>query len=151
MGAIQKALEAFGQSTVSMIQSNIAAAGENASGQTSRDIRWSMPSENQVVVSGPPYVWVLETGRRPGGMPPVTPNMTSWILAKGLSIDKSLQSVGFAISKSIAEKGTKLFQEGGRKDVLTPALDTIRIDQLMTEIADISLDLFVGNIDKNIN
>lgn len=151
MGAIQQALEAFGQSTVSMIQQNMSAAGQDASGQTSREIKWMMPNDEQVIVSGPSYVFVLEKGRGPGGMPPVTPNMTNWIVSKGLSIDKSVESVGFAISNAIAEKGTKLFQQGGRTDIITPALEDSRIDKLVDQIADISLDLFVGNIEENIS
>jgi len=151
VGAIQQALEAFGQDTVELIQENMAAAGENASGETSREIKWMMPTDNQVIVSGPSYVFVLEKGRRPGKMPPVTPNITDWIRSKGLSIEKSVESVGFAISKKIAEEGTKLFQQGGRTDILTPALSDERIDKLLNQIADISLDLFVGNIEENIS
>lgn len=151
MGAIQKALEAFGQNTVSIIQGNMSAAGQDASGDTSREIKFIMPSDNQVIVSGPSYVYVLETGRRPGKMPPVTPNMTNWIVSKGLSIDKTVESVGFAISKTIAEKGTKLFQQGGRTDIITPAISDERVDKLVNKLADISLNLFVGNIEENIS
>jgi hypothetical protein len=149
MGVIQKALEAFGQETVNIIQQNMAAAGQDASGETSREIKWIMPNDKQVIVSGPSYVYVLEKGRRPGKMPPVS-NIEAWVRSKSLSIDKSVESVAFGISKKIAEEGTKLFQEGGRTDIITPAISDDRVDGLMNQIADISLNLFVGNIEKNI-
>lgn len=149
MGAIQDALKLFGISSVEMIQQNISTAGKDASGETSRDITSVMPKETQVVVSGPSYVFVLEKGRRPGGMPPVR-NIARWVQAKSIAFDKEAESIGFAISKKIAEKGTKLFQDGGRTDIITPVISDERIDKLVKQIADISLNLMVDKIDETL-
>ena len=134
MGAIQDALKKFGDDTVTIIQDNMSRTGTNASGQTSREIK-STATDDSVTVDGPAWVFVVETGRGPGGMPPVG-NLASWISAKPV-ISNNANSLAWAISKTISEKGTKLFREGGRDDIITPAISDERVDNLNKEIADI--------------
>ena len=150
MQAIEETLRKFGIESVEIIQQNIAEAGQNASGQTSREIKWETPKPNRLVVDGPPYVYVLETGRRPGRMPPIKP-ILDWIATGKPNITNKIESAAWAISKTIAAKGTKLFQQGGRRDIITPALSEDRFDQLTNDIADISFKLVVNKIDEGLN
>ncbi len=130
MGVIQNILDRFGNQTVQIIQGNLSSTGTDATGQTSRSLQ-SEPGPNKVKVTGKPFIYVVETGRGPGGFPPLS-SMEEWIAVGKVSLDVS----PFALGKVIAEKGTKLFREGGREDIITPAVDDTRIDKLTTEIAD---------------
>lgn len=145
MGAIQDLLNEFGNETVRIIQSNMAAAGQNASGQTSAQIT-SQGSDNKVVVSGPSYVFTLETGRGPGKQPPPG-TIPAWIDSKRISLVTPIQNAAFAISRSIGEKGTKLFQEGGRDDIITPAVSDERLNKLSSQVADIEFSKILTVID----
>lgn len=137
MGAIQDIFKKWGNDTVGIIQGNMARTGTNASGETSREIK-SSNSDTRVTVDGPAWVFVVETGRGPGGMPP-TGKLASWIDAKPVITD-NVQNASFAMSKVIAERGTKLFREGGRDDIITPAISDERVDQLTSDIADAILN-----------
>lgn len=130
MGVIQNILDRFGNQTVQIIQGNLSSTGTDATGQTSRSLQ-SEPGPNKVKVTGKPFIFVVETGRRPGGFPPLD-KIQEWINVGKVSLDVS----AFSIAKTIAETGSKLFREGGREDIITPAIDDTRVDELTTEIAD---------------
>lgn len=123
----------------------MASAGQNATGQTSSEIR-SESSEDRVTVSGPSHVFTLETGRGPGKRPPIGV-IPKWIVAKTVSITGTIQSASFAISKTIGDKGTRLFQMGGRDDIITPAVSDERIDKLSSDIADAQFNKVLNVID----
>lgn len=148
MGAIQDALDKYGNDTVNIIQSNLSSTGTNASGQTSQSLK-SESTPNSVTVSGKAFIFVVETGRKPGRMPPVGP-IKKWLESGKVSFSGKIDSVAFAISKVIAEKGTVLFRQGGRKDIITPALDDKRLDKLTDTIADISFDKTIKVIEDGI-
>lgn len=149
MNSIEEVLQRFGMSSVDLIRTNMTNADQNATGQTSRAIQWHSPEPNKLIVDGPQFVYVLETGRRPGKRPPISP-IIEWLKAKSVSIEGTIESTAWAISTFIANKGTTLFQKGGRKDIITPALDDKRFDDLQSEIADIALNLTVKKIDDAI-
>lgn len=64
----------------------------------------------------------VQTGRRP--TPDKKPsrdmidNITRWVNARGLDIEAV-----WAIATNIQKKGTKLWQSGGREDIVDPAID----------------------------
>lgn len=149
MGAIKDILDEFGRETVRIIQTNMASAGQNASGQTSSEINYEATDE-RVTVSGPSHVFVLETGRGPGKQPPIGV-IPQWINDKRLSLTGPVENAAFAISRIIGEKGTKLFQMGGRKDIITPAVDDSRIDTLSRDVADVEFDKVLKVIDVATN
>ena len=156
MQAIEETLRKFGVDSVALLQQNIASSGQNASGRTSRDIKWQTPLPNKLVVDGPPYVYVLETGRGPNKnqAPGAISGFVGWAgktFMKDWTVNKPVDYNPFAISAVIAKHGTKLFRQGGRKDIITPVLAEDRFDKLTKEIADISLKLVVNKIDTGIN
>lgn len=148
MGAIQDALKKYGDDTVTIIRGNMSSTGTNASGETSQSLR-SEQTGNKVEVSGKAFIYVVETGRGPGGFPPVS-NLVKWIQSKGVSIDGRIESAAFAMAKTIAEKGSRLWRTGGRDDIITPALSDQRLDALTSEIADIELGKTVIAIEDGI-
>lgn len=73
------------------------------------------------------YAYWVEYGRKAGGMPPVK-LIKEWVRKKHLSSDeKEIDSMAFAIAKSIAANGTKA------KPFLTPSYEEnkARIDEIM--------------------
>lgn len=151
MGAIQQTLERFGKESVDLIRFNMNNAGQSATGQTALSIESNTPKETKVIVDAPAYIYVLETGRKPGKMPPVS-KIESWIEARGVSFEKTVNSSAWAISVTIAKEGTKLFRQGGRRDIITPVVnDEQRYNLLVKEIADISFKLVVQRIDDTLN
>lgn len=148
MGAIQDILDKFGKETVQIIQDNLASTGTNATGRTSQSLR-SVSTKDSVVVSGKAFIYVVETGRRPGRRPPVSAIM-EWLQTGKVSITGTIESAANAISFTIGKFGSKLFREGGREDIITPAISDKRVDQLTKDIADAALDKTVVVIDNAI-
>lgn len=117
-------LNPIGQAKVTQIQQNLASSGENATGQTSRSVRFIVTQEQTITrfqLLGRPYFMTVETGRKP--TPDKKPsrdmikNITEWVKARGLP------SIVWAIATSIQKKGTALFRAGGRRDIVTPVLE----------------------------
>ena len=124
----------FGNETVKIIQDNLASTGTNASGETSQSLRSDMLNDNRVQVSGKEFIYVVETGRKAGKRPPIE-GIMKWLQTGKVSITGSIESAAYAISKKIGEEGSKLFREGGRTDIRTPAIDDQRVDELINQIA----------------
>jgi len=82
--------------------------GMRASGKSAQSLRVEVKGFNGKL-TGTGY-WVFqEEGRRPGNMPPVA-DIERWIKAKGLTLNP------YAVAKSIANKGTLVYQ-GKRKGI----------------------------------
>ena len=155
MSTITELLEKFGIDSVELIRGNIARAGQNATGKTAAAIQWMTPSPKRLVVDGPKFVYVLETGRGPNKnqSPDSIQKFVGWAgstFIKDWATDKPVEYNPYSIAHVIAKNGTKLFQQGGRKDIITPALDESRIDKLTAQIADIGLTLTLNKIDEAI-
>lgn len=148
MGLIQDKLDEFADETISIIQGNMSSTGTNASGDTSKSLKRESGKES-VKVTGKAFIFVVETGRKPGKMPPVN-ELVKWLESGKASFTGKIESVAWAISKTIAKHGSSLFRKGGREDIITPALDDKRIDQLTSDIADIELGKTVKVIEDGI-
>lgn len=146
MNSISDILNKFGIETVGIIRSNLASTRTNATGETSESLRSDMPSENRVIVSGKPFLAVVETGRRPGKQPPVG-NIIKWLESGKFSFEGKIESVAYAISRKIGQEGSRLYRQGGRDDIIQPAISDARITALTNDIADASLNLVVTTID----
>lgn len=115
-----KILSGFGQSAVGKIQQNLATTGTNASGKTSRSLRFEVINQGTTAtlrIIGRPYFGTVETGRK------ATPqfdkpsanfvaSIREWLSAKGGN-----QGAAYVIARSIHQKGTKLWREGGRTNI----------------------------------
>ena len=119
-------LNTTGQSVVQQIQSNLAATGTNATGKTSRSLRFEVTTNGNIArlrILGRPYFMTVETGRK------ATPEYTKpsldfvqqireWLQAKGGNM-----GAAYAIARSIHKHGTKLWQKGGRKDITSNVIN----------------------------
>jgi len=134
MGSIQQILNSFGNETVQIIKGNLASTGTDATRETSNSLL-SNSTQDSVKVTGKPFIFVVETGRRPGKRPPIGP-IEKWLSSGKVNVEGNIRSAAFAISKVIGREGTKLFQRGGREDIITPAISDSRVDKLSSDIAD---------------
>jgi hypothetical protein len=109
----------------------------------------------ELQITAKKFFRVVETGRGPtkSGASKSTPSLVDaikeWLKAKG----ESDVGMAYAISKRIHKKGTKLYQQGGRKDVFSNVLNERAIDKLgrnlQDAIAEYYLQDFIKNLEKN--
>ena len=152
MGAIQDVLRKFGDETVTIIQSNLASTGTNASGATSKSVV-STQKDNRVTVTGRPFFDAVETGRGPTrnntpSNPTLQQQILAWIQTGKPGITENIEGASYAIAKFIHKNGTKLFRDGGRDDIFTPAISEQRIDKLVGEVAEVTQDNTVNELNK---
>ncbi|MDA1120857.1 MAG: hypothetical protein O2887_10285 [Bacteroidetes bacterium] len=148
MGLIQDALNKFGDDTVRLIQGNLSSTNTNASGQTSNSLKSEVTGE-RLTVTGKPFIYVVETGRKAGKMPPVSV-IREWLESGKVSFTGKIESVAWAIAKTIAKSGSSLFRKGGRDDIITPAVSESRIDELTKVIADIEFEKTIVAVETGI-
>lgn len=152
MAAIQDILKKFGEDTVSIIRTNLAATDTNAGGETSKSLE-SVQADNRVTVSGRPFIYAVETGRGPTrrgnqGGPTLQKQILDWIKTGKPGISENIEGASWAISKFIHKNGTKLFREGGRKDIITPAISNERVDALVEDLAEVEFKYVGEQIDN---
>lgn len=127
----------------SEIIKNTMSSKQVASGETIRSIQIE-ESGSVFKLTGRSYFSTLETGRKAGKTPKnIVQIIREWVLNKGISVDpipyrrqssdkwqpkytpqeRGLISISGAIAYKIRTEGTKLHQEGGRKDIFTEPVD----------------------------
>lgn len=128
-----------GTTIVDQIKQNLASTGTNATGRTSASLRFEVIDnhDKQILrVIGKPYFTVVETGRK------ATPQYTNpskqfvddiiqWVKARGIE-----EKAAYGIAKSIHAKGTKLFQSGGRTDIVSSVINQTLVDSISKSILD---------------
>lgn len=138
------------------IAENINAKGLKASGKTERSMRIERDAFGMQLI-GRPYFQSLEVGR-PAGRVPRNFNgiIRQWIIDKGLRIrtipykrlpserwqpkysveERSLRIMAGAIAHTIATRGTRLYRQGGRKDIYTPVI-AVEVEELKKKFVNI--------------
>lgn len=128
------------------IAQNIIHNGQEATGKTIESLDVKMDGAYHGTLVGRKFFSALETGRgQTMTLTPSTPTLQEriyeWLLAKGITADdgKSDLSLSWAIAKKIHKQGTKLFRDGGRKDVYSN-----EIPQTVTSIQNRVLEYFAA-------
>jgi len=146
-----------GQSTIDKIRQNMSSTGTDASGESSRSLKYEVTetgTKANLKITAKPFFMVVETGRKP------TPQFTkpseefvdrikSWLTARGKD-----QGPAYAIAKSIHKSGTKLWQQGGRTDIVSNVINQNRIEELSRELLQSFAKFYlvsVANTFKNAN
>lgn len=121
-----------GDSIVKEIQQNLASTGTNATSKTSRSLRYEVRKDNNKYIFqiiGRPFFLTVETGRKatPDKKPSkgMVDNIKEWLRAKGKP-----QGLAWAVAMSIQKHGTKLHQQGGRKDIVSNVINESRINKI---------------------
>ena len=140
-------LQPFGNSVVSQIQQNLSATGTDATGQTSRSLKYTVTQEgtNTIFqVTGRPYFMTVETGRRP--TPTYKPSrnfvasIQAWMTARGM------QGPAYAIAQAIHKKGTALYRSGGRTDIVSNVINQSLYDQIANAVLKKFVNQYVTTI-----
>lgn len=140
-------LSRYGDSIVNRIKQNLAATGTNATGKTSNSVTFfveTSPTKQALKILGRPYFFSVETGRK------ATPQYTQpskefvasiqeWMNAKGIP------GQAYGIAKSIHQKGTKLFQSGGRTDVVSNVVNQGLVDEISQSVLERYATEFLKN------
>jgi hypothetical protein len=116
----------------------------------------AVAGDDFIEIYGSKYIFALEFGRKPtssgasAGTPTLFDAIKEWATAKGIIADESKDSMSivWAITKSIHEKGTLLFQSGVPSGVLSKVIDTINLDQLLFDFAAYKMDQVVDDVQK---
>lgn len=154
MTTVSQILEKFGQDSVTLLRSNMAKAGQNATGETSSNIQSNMVSDTRVQVSAPDYIYVLETGRKPRESSQESNfnnKLEKWVQARNISFGGTLEQTVRSLQYLINKRGTKLWRQGGRKDIITPILDNKRFIKLTQDILNAEFQRTANTIENTIN
>lgn len=119
------------QRTVEKLQDNIKNKSAtsygpmNNTGEAAQSIKYRWVSDDHIqVVSSMPgrsfnYIMTLETGRGPGGFPPVK-NILDWIQQRGINPEGITQkSLAFLIARRISREGSLLYRQGGNSGIIS--------------------------------
>jgi hypothetical protein len=88
--------------------------------------------ENRLIIGSTwAYITVLEDGRKPGKFAPPQV-IEKWIDDKPLGTDISRKSLAYLINRSISEKGSLLYRQGGKSGVLSDTLNRDFVHQHLT-------------------
>ena len=97
----------------------------NNTGEAAASLRWKIEDGNLVIYSTMPgfnYIMTLETGRKPGRMPPVEP-IQRWMQQRGINPrDISQESLAFLIARRQHREGSKVYREYTAKGKTTGIL-----------------------------
>jgi len=140
-------LSKYGNSTVAQIQSNLSATGTNATGKTSRSVHFEVKNEGfkqTLRILAKPYFMVVETGRKP--TPQYTKPSKAFVASiKEWADTKGLGKFAYGIALSIHQKGTKLFRDGGRQDIVSGVVNDQLTDQISKDILARFADHYLKN------
>jgi hypothetical protein len=100
--------------------------------------------DNVLIIWGSPFISVLWKGRRPTtsgakkGNPTLQQIIRKWIDEKGIVPynEISRDSLAFLITRSIHQKGTLLYQQGGKENPFNKVLTDESINNLLSLLTD---------------
>jgi post-segregation antitoxin (ccd killing protein) len=131
------------------IRANMGAAGMNVSNETANSLSFEIKTEGTkttFLLYGRPYFMTVQTGRKPtpGKKPSreMIDNITRWV--EGRNMDSEAV---WAIATKIQEKGTKLWQQGGRKDIVDPAIEDF-VDEVGHRLTDQQAELLTAKVQQ---
>ena len=134
-GEIEKALT----DCVNDIRRRSTQAGQVATGRTLRALEVRVRNEGAAIVGeiwGRPFTGALETGSRPARRrgtaaerKAMVADMKEWCRIRGLTdgmTDKQAENFARWLSWYIKRYGSALFRKGGRRDIITPAIEATK-------------------------
>jgi hypothetical protein len=122
------------------IIANHESAGQVASGKTRDSMSVEVTTDTTSATAtmyGRKYFAALETGSKPWENQythppkPFVETIAQWM------VDKGIEGVSaYLVARKIMREGSKLYREGGRQDIFTPAMEDIeqRIDAQLSSI-----------------
>lgn len=130
-------LTSNGNSVISQIKENLASTGTNATDETGNSLRLEVKNEGfkQILkIYGRPYFMTVETGRKP--TPNFKPSIQFVANIKKWMDAKSKIGSAYGIAQDIHKRGTKLFRQGGRKDIVSNVVNESFVQSISKSILD---------------
>jgi hypothetical protein len=131
------------------IRANMGSAGMNATNETSHSLKIQIQKDGtktKLSLLGRPYFMTVQTGRKPtpGKKPSreMIDRITAWVEARNMDVEAV-----WAIATNIQNKGTKLWQSGGRTDIVDPAVEDF-IKNVQDKVAEAAGQKLVTEIRK---
>ena len=134
-GEIEKALT----DCVNDIRRRSTQAGQVATGRTLRALEVRVRNEGAAIIGeiwGRPFTGALETGSRPARRKgtaaerkAMVADMKEWCRIRGLTdgmTDRQAENFARWLSWYIKRYGSALFRKGGRRDIITPAVEATK-------------------------
>lgn len=134
-GEIEKALT----DCVNDIRRRSTQAGQVATGRTLRALEVRVRNEGAAIVGeiwGRPFTGALETGSRPARRKgtaaerkAMVADMKEWCRIRGLTdgmTDEQAENFASWLSWYIKRYGSALYRKGGRRDIITPAVEATK-------------------------
>lgn len=135
--------------------SNYRKSPVNASGELDRSFEYRI-TDNGMEILANDYVYYLLYGRKPGRKPPFQA-IRDWIDQKGIvpnegNTSANRDSLAWAIVKSIANKGTSIYQTfaGSNSGLLDESFDPEALKQLEKELTEATLVRFESEVFKEL-
>lgn len=161
MQTLDAELKAILNDAVADIRRRSQQAGQVATGRTLRALEVRVRAEGGKVIGeiwGNKYTGALETGSRPARKrgtdeqrQQMIANLKEWCRVRGLSTgmtDKQTENLARYLAWYIKKYGTRLYRNGGRRDIITPAIEFTRnaVNERMSLYYE---QLISDNIDNN--
>jgi hypothetical protein len=131
-------LETFAQNLIKGIQDNIRNkqvtpfGAMHSTGEAERSLFYRIDSNRLIIYSTWAYITVLEDGRKPGKFAPPEV-IDKWIDSKPILGDISKRSLSYLINRSLKEKGSLLWRQGGNSGILSDYINQDYIHKNLTE------------------
>jgi len=141
-------LSEFAERTIQGIRSRIP----NVTGKMSDSLGYRVDENGLTIFSSEKYFTVLETGRKPGKMPPISA-IEEWVRNKPVASELNPKSLAFLIARKIGEEGSLLYRQGGKSGVISDFINDQKIKEDLIDLLDEKFREAVINefIKKSIN
>jgi hypothetical protein len=147
-GVVKAILTGFAERTIEGIRSRIP----NVTGKMSQSLGYRIDENGLTIFSSEKYFTVLETGRKPGKMPPISA-IEEWVRNKPIASDINPRSLAFLIARKIGEEGSLLYRQGGKSGVISDFINDQKIKEDLIDLLDEKFREAVINefINKSVN
>ena len=117
------------------IIANMGSAGQMVSGRTAESLKVERVAPNEVRLVARPFFSALETGSQPwSGKTGESMSaqdfraiIEQWATRKGIvPAGMKPQSFAYVVARKIMNEGSKLYRQGGRKDIFTPEIERVQ-------------------------
>jgi len=141
---LREGLEDVGEDIVEDIRANLAAKGKNATGKTSKSLRYEVTDDKVIALTvySRPFFKNIETGRGPRKSTvqgKFKEGILEWMAARGIGAgldQKKKESLARFFTWRINKLGDKTFRAGGRQDLFTPNTNEKAVNQVKKVITD---------------
>ena len=131
-------LEQLGNDIIKAIQDEIERLGQNASGKTSQSIRQEQ-TDDTLTIFAPQHFGALIYGRKPtekASGEPLIDKIKDWVKYKNIP-----EKYAYAITKSIHENGTRLYETGATYNGGNPEYQKIIEEIVKNSIKNITFEI----------